>query len=441
MQKVKYIEVSKLNLHTKNPRFIKDESFKILCESIKSNPEFFEARPIIASDRTKKLVIIAGNQRFKAAKEIGLKKVPVTIFTGLTQKKEKEIILRDNVTNGEWDLEMLGKEFDLDSLKEFGVDIDFDTLPAKEGKTDPEEVPEPSAGKPITKPGNMWRLGEHLLLCGDSTNFNDVKTLMGKEKADMVFTDPPYNIDYSGGMNEKNKNAREKILNDKMTKENFSKFLQKATDNMLKTCRGCVYICMSSYELDTLKKVFIDNGGHFQSFIIWVKNTFTLSRADWQSQYEPILYGWPKGVINHYFVGCRNESNVWQNLDKLKPEITDEGKMIIKLGDYHLHLDQVVTGKVIIKRQSTDIWHEKKPNKNPDHPTMKPLKLVEKAVKASSKAGDIVQDIFGGSGSTLIVCEMSHRKCRTMELDPKYCDVIIKRWEEFTGDKAELLKH
>lgn len=208
-----------------------------------------------------------------------------------------------------------------------------------------------------------------------------------------------------------------------------------AIKNMLDNTQGAFYICMSSKELASLKDVFEKNGGHWQSFIIWVKNTFTLSRSDWQNQYEPILYGWNGDLTNHYFAGMRDEGNVWENLQKLKPQY-DGVETTIKIGAYHLKLKGQVDGKVCRKNDSVDIWHENKPTKSAEHPTMKPLKLCAKGIKASSLRGGIVLDTFLGSGSTLIASQETGRICYGMELDPQYVQVIINRWEKLTGKKA-----
>ncbi len=241
----------------------------------------------------------------------------------------------------------------------------------------------------------------------------------------MVFTDPPYNVDYTSD------NKREKIQNDAMSPEEFRKFMNESLVAMLTHCDGVFYVCMSSKELASLKDAFEKNGGHWQSFIIWVKNTFTLSRSDWQNQYEPIMYGWNGKNKKHYFTGFRDEGNVWENLDRLKP--TFDGKeTTLKVGAFHLKIKGEIEGKIVRKTETMDIWHEKKPTRSSDHPTMKPIRLVAKGIKASSKVGDIVLDPFCGSGSTIIACEETKRKGYGMEIEPKYVQVIIDRWKLLT---------
>ena len=291
----------------------------------------------------------------------------------------------------DFNLDILG--FSDDELKElyaFGE-------PEPEGNTEDDEVPEVPE-EAISKPGDVWILGEHRLLCGDTTMIDDMKKLMQEDVATMIFTDPPYNVNYGSSLKDSIRYhagslGGRKIMNDNLG-DGFPQFLTDSLSNMLMFCNGAAYVCMSSSELHTLYNAFINAGGKWSTFIIWAKNTFTLGRADYQRQYEPILYGW-NAKEKHYWCGDRNQS---------------------------------------------DVWEYNKPVKNDLHPTMKPVELVERAIENSSQVGDIVLDGFGGSGSTLIACEKSKRKARLIELDPKFCDVIVKRWEDWTGEKAKLLE-
>jgi DNA modification methylase len=232
-------------------------------------------------------------------------------------------------------------------------------------------------------------LGEHKVLCGDATNAADYKALLGDELVDMTVTDPPYNVNYANTAKDKMRGTHRPILNDNMG-AGFGAFLLAACQNILGVTKGAVYIAMSSSELDTLQAAFREAGGKWSTFIIWAKNTFTLGRADYQRQYEPILYGWKDGA-DHYWCGSRDQGDVWQI---------------------------------------------KKPHKNDLHPTMKPVELMERAIRNSSKTRDLVLDPFGGSGSTLIACQKSGRRGRLMELDPKYVDVIVRRWQTYAGAQA-----
>jgi DNA modification methylase len=234
-------------------------------------------------------------------------------------------------------------------------------------------------------------LGEHRLLCGDATAAADMERVLNGQLVDMTFTDPPYNVDYGSSAKDKVRGNKRKILNDNLG-TGFEAFLQDACANILGVTKGAVYVCMSSSELHTLQRAFTASGGKWSTFVIWAKSTFTLSRADYQRQYEPILYGWRDGH-DHYWCGAR-----------------DQG----------------------------DVWFVDKPARNDLHPTMKPVALVERAIRNSSKSRDIVLDPFGGSGSTLVACEKAGRQARLVELDPRYCDVIIQRWQEWTGEQATL---
>lgn len=263
---------------------------------------------------------------------------------------------------------------------------------------------------------------------------------MGGKNANMAFTDPPYNVAYEGGGNyaENGKQKRQMIKNDEMSKENFFEFLSKVCKNLIDYCDGGIYICMSSSEIDALKIAFERGGGHWQSFVIWVKNTFTLSRADYQHTYEPILYGWAGRIKNHYFTDRRDIANVWEDLQEVKTNFDGE-HTTIKFQGFEVKLKGKVEGQIKRKKQHTDIWRYDKPTKSTEHPTMKPVALCVEAITNSSQRGDMVLDLFGGSGSTLIACEKTGRVCRMMELDEHYVDVIIKRWEEYTGNKAKKL--
>ena len=343
--------------------------------------------------------ILAGHGRVLAARKLGYAECPVMIAEGWTQAQKRAYIIADNklALNASWDEEMLRLE--MADLKDLGFELDLTGFDADAladlfegendaGLTDDDAVPEVQE-TPISRTGDVWLLGEHKVLCGDATKAEDYKALLGDELADMTATDPPYNVNYANTAKDKMRGKDRPILNDNMGAD-FGAFLQSACQNILDVTKGAVYIAMSSSELDTLQAAFRAAGGKWSTFIIWAKNTFTMGRADYQRQYEPILYGWKDGS-QHYWCGAR-----------------DQG----------------------------DVWHIKKPHKNDLHPTMKPVELMERAVRNSSKTLDIVLDPFGGSGTTLIACEKSGRRARLMELDPKYVDVIVKRWQDFSGKQA-----
>jgi DNA modification methylase len=336
-------------------------------------------------------VIIKGHGRREASLRLGLDKVPVLVRGDLSVTEIKAARLADNRTaQSPWDEDLLRVElaalleqdFDL-GLTGFDLAEIDELLAAAEaeqaGLTEDDDVPE-VPDQPISKPGDLWVLGNHRLLCGDATVLADVERVLGGQLADMCFTDSPYNVDYASSPKDKLRGKHRPILNDNLG-SGFEAFLCDACVNVLSLTKGAVYWCMSSSELDTLQRAFRTAGGRWSTFLIWCKSHFTLGRADYQRQYEPILYGWKDGA-DHYWCGAR-----------------DQG----------------------------DVWFFDKPVRNDLHPTMKPVALVERAIRNSSKSRDIVLDPFGGSGSTLIACEKAGRQARLVELDPKYVDVIILR--------------
>lgn len=357
---------------------------------------------LVAEDGT----IIAGHGRLMAAAQLGLAEVPVMVARGWSEEDRRLYTLADNrlAEIAEWDPEMLRIEigelredfgiedmsligFSAEDLAEILPDALIDTTG---GLTDPDDVPEVPE-TPVTRPGDVWLLGKHRLLCGDSTVATDVQKVLGDVKADLCFCDPPYNVDYAGGVGAEKAGKGRRIKNDALG-DGFGQFLYDACVLINAHTDGAVYICMSSSELQTLQSAFKSAGGHWSTFIIWAKDRFTLGRADYQRQYEPILYGWPEGVKRHW---C---------------------------GD----------------RDQGDVWNIERPHKNDLHPTMKPVSLVERAIRNSSRKGDLVFDPFGGSGTTLIAAEKTGRHASLIELDPKYVDVIVRRWQEFTGETAVL---
>lgn len=416
------------------PKNTKKHPNKQLLQIAMSIGKFGWQQPIVVD---KKGVIIVGHGRYfayqKFAKELKLPKPKIDI-SNLDEQNAKAYRIADNKTNeSEWDEDILVEE--LKSLeRELLMFTGFDEDMITDGEKQDDEIPE-LPKNPKSRAGEMYKLGEHVIMCGNSTLEEDVNKLMGGEKAQMCFTDPPYNIDYKGGMSTHKQNKRSGILNDKMGDGEFYNFLSEVSQRIVENVVGGVYICMSSSELPNLKKAWESNGGHWQSFIIWVKNNFTLSRSDYQNTYEPMLYGWADKVKNHFFIDRRDIANVWEDLREVKTEF-DGTYTSIKFQGFEVKIEGKVNGIIKRKKQRTDIWRYDKPIKSADHPTMKPVALCIEAIKNSSQRGDMVLDLFGGSGSTLIACEKLGRKCRMMELDPQYMDVIIKRWEKYTNEKA-----
>ena len=393
--KIEHWPLARLLPYARNARTHSDDQVAQIAASI---VEFGFTNPcLVGADG----VLVAGHGRLLAARKLGLDTVPVVVLDHLTPIQRRALVIADNriAENSGWDDAMLRTE--LESLQADGFDLDLtgfdpDTLAEllageetdQAGEVDDDDVPEEAVAV-VSRPGDVWLLGEHRVLCGDATDPESYVRLLSGERADMVFIDPPYNVDYANSAKDKQRGTQRPILNDNLGAA-FHDFLLAALTPIVAHGRGAIYIAMSSGELDTLQAAFRAAGGHWSTFVIWAKNTFTLGRADYQRQFEPILYGWPEGAQRHW---C---------------------------GD----------------RDQGDVWQIKKPQRNDLHPTMKPVELVERCIRNSSRPGDVVLDSFGGSGTTLIAAHKSGRRARLMELDPKYCDVIVRRWQSWSGEQA-----
>lgn len=394
---IQKISIEKLKPAEYNPRKDlkpEDEEYQKIKKSL---VEFGYVAPVIVnSDMT----VIGGHQRLKVLKELGYTEIECNVVN-LDKDKEKALNIALNKITGEWDNTKL--EELLAELKETSIDMDMtgfsfdevdnmlkDITGSKEDNFDLDQALD-EIEEPISKPGDVWILGRHRLMCGNSTQKEDVMHLMNKQDADMILTDPPYNVDYVGKTSE-----ALKIENDNMNETEFYNFLIDAFRNMFESVKygGSIYVFHADTEGLNFRNAFKAVGFKLAQCLVWVKNTFVMGRQDYQWRHEPILYGWKEGA-GHYFVDNRKQSTV-------------------------LEFD--------------------KPSRNAEHPTMKPIDLLVYLIKNSSKENDIILDLFGGSGSTLIAAEQIQRTCYTMELDPKYCDVIIKRWENLTGQKAILEK-
>lgn len=372
-----YKKIDELKPYKNNPRK-NDKAVKAVADSIK---EFGFKVPIILDSN---MEIIAGHTRLKAAKRLKYKEVPCIIADDLTPDQVRAFRLVDNKVGelAEWDIDLLNielSEIELD-LTPFDFKIEKTVNDIEE---DDYEVVVPD--EPKSKKGDIYILGNHRLMCGDSTNKDDVRKLMNGNQCDMIFTDPPYNVNYEGG-------TGMKIQNDNMLDANFYNFLISAFDNMYENTKmgGAIYVCHADTEGLNFRNAFKNAGYKLAECLIWVKSALVMGRQDYHWRHEPILYGWKEGAA-HYFIDDRTQDTVWEF---------------------------------------------KKPKKNALHPIMKPLELCAKAIYNSSRSGDIILDLFGGSGSTLIASEQLDRICYMMELDEKYVDVIIDRWEKYTGRKA-----
>jgi DNA modification methylase len=357
------IKLSKIKNNPNNPRLIKDDKFKKLCESIKALPKMMELRPIVVDDN---FIVQGGNMRLKALNELGYKEIPDTWVKeakDFSEDELKEFIIKDNVGFGEWDWDDLANNWDTEKLEEWGLDIPDFAVKELEAEEDDYEVPDEIKTDIVI--GDLFEIVEHRLLCGDSTDSDQVAKLMNGEKADMVFTDPPYGV---------NMNRSGKILNDNLSSDDLYNLLNSAFVNSIifsKDCHFYWWIGFKGYSL--MEKCFIDNNIKIENCIVWNKPSIGLGKTGYRYKHELCIF---KGEIK----------------DKSLSDVWDFG------------------------RDSAGL-----------HPTMKPIELISYAMNNSSKTNDLVLDVFLGSGSTMVASHQLKRKCYGMELDPKYCQVIIDR--------------
>jgi len=398
---IENVDIESLHPDPANPRRIGKEELEALTRSLR---EFGFVQPVLA--RKSDNVVIGGHQRLLAARRLGWKTVPV-IFLDLSVEQSRLLNLALNRISGEWDQELLARMLaDLRPVEDIDLSLSgfseeelgkllksLDTREKKERVEtfDVDAALEAAQAAHVAQRGDLWRLGDHRLLCGDSTNVGDVERLLGGKKAAMAFTDPPYNVSLGDHGGRQRGSRRRRIVNDALTPEAWEAFVQAWARNLLDYVDGALYICMSTKEWPVVSRVLEESGGHWSDTIIWAKDRFVLGRADYQRQYEPVWYGWREGASHHW---C---------------------------GD----------------RDQGDVWNIPRPADSELHPTMKPLELVERAIGNSSRSGDTVLDLFLGSGTTLIAAERTGRVCYAMELEPAYVDVAIRRWEAFTGERAE----
>lgn len=392
-------------------------------EQIKQSILEFGNNDPIAIDKNN--VIIEGHGRYLALQQLGYKEIEVIKLGHLTEEQRKAYTLIHNklTMNSGFDLDILEQELaqieDID-MSFYDFEMDPDEIPDDEIQEDDYEVDPPE--EPTTKLGQVWQLGGHRLMVGDSTNAADVAKLMDGALADMVVTDPPYNVNYQGGTKE-----ALTIQNDNMDNASFRAFLTDAFANMSAALKpgGAFYIWFATREHMSFESSLNAAGFEVRQELIWNKNSLVLGRQDYQWKHEPCLYGWKDGA-SHYFIDDRKQTTV---IEDQQPDFST-----MKKDEMRRLLEDIFSDKM-----STTIINEDRPTRNDLHPTMKPIKLIARLVKNSSRQNEKVLDLFGGSGSTLIACEQLNRACYMMEYDPKYADVIIDRWEAMTGEKAVLL--
>ncbi len=386
-----------------NPRSIKKEA---ICALKTSLFEFGDISGIVWNAKTRNLV--CGHQRLRALKEehpdlkvednvvvAGDRRFPIRVVDwDLATEKAANIAANSPLLSGQFteNLQGLLDELQADLPTLFGElrldELSLQGIKLKDGLTDPDDVPEPPE-EPVTRVGDLWLLGQHRLLCGDATKAEDVEQLMAGVKAHMVFTDPPYNVDYGANKRHPSWKVR-KIQNDKQSPEEWETFCKAVFANIKAFCKGDVYVWGASGPDGMRMRLWLhEMGCHWSATIIWRKQQLVLSPAKYQRIYEPCFYGW---------------------FDK---------------------------SSYAADRKQVEVWEFDRPLNSKLHPTMKPVRLCAQGIVNSSRTGNVVLDLFGGSGSTLIACEQANRKCRMMEIDAKYCDVIVRRWEEFTGNKAK----
>ena len=417
-QNIVDMDINDIVPYKNNPRD-NDRAVEAVASSIK---EFGFNQPIVVD---KNNVIIVGHTRLKASQMLGLKRVPVLKIESLTEEQVNAYRLADNKTNelSEWKIEELINELQAINsinMEEFGFDLEEIIDPKLE--EDADSLLDPGEEKEIwVKPGDIFQLGDHRLMCGDSTSEKDTEKLIGENSIDLYVTDPPYNINYTGGTKEKLT-----IKNDNLEKQEFINLLSSAFINADRKMKpgGAFYIWHADSVRQDFDKAMENAGWTTRQCLIWVKNQLIIGRQDYQWKYEPCKYGWKDGGGAHYFKSDRTQATIRTNEIEID-RITKE-----ELLDYIHDLESYI---------DSDTIPCQKPSRNGIHPTMKPVELIGKLIHNSSKEGWSVLDNFGGSGSTLIACEQLNRKCYMMELDPKYCQAIIERWEEYTGKTAQKI--
>lgn len=382
------VKINAVKLNPNNPRIIKDDKFKKLVQSIKDFPEMLNIRPIVVN---KDMIILGGNMRFKACKDAGLKEVPI-IITDLSEEKQREFLIKDNTSGGEWDWEVLANEWDVEELESWGLDIpDLEIPQFLEAEEDDYEVPNEIQTDIVL--GDLFEIGEHRLLCGDSTCSDTVAKLMNGEKADMVFTDPPYGVSYTGGHNEK---KRKGIENDTLQGGDLTNLFRDSLLNadLFSKDYSAFYIWYANGKAVETFSSFAELNLEVRAVICWykVKSGLGAFMSQYIPNYEPCIYAFKKGKTCQWF-GATDEKTVWE-----------------------------------LKKES----------RNNYHPTQKPVELPERAIKNSSKLSDIIYDCFLGSGSTMVASHQLKRKCYGMELDPKYCQVIVDRMKKL--DSTLIIK-
>ena len=424
MLQIELVPITAIRPYENNAKIHTEEQI----QQIKKSSQEFGNNDPIAIDANG--VIIEGHGRLMALQELGYTEVEVIRLEHLTEEQRKAYTLIHNklTMNTGFDLDILNEELqsiENINMKDYDFEIDLagdaEIIDVEEDNFNPE-VPEEA----IAKRGQVYQLGDHRLMCGDSTSAADVEKLMGDEQADCLLTDPPYNVNYGGNVSSAACTGKHRLIeNDNLTDSEFYNFLLAFYRNAEAALRpgGSFYIWHADNEGYNFRKAMREAGLTQRQTLIWNKNALMIGRQDYQWKHEPCLYGWKEGAA-HYFTSSRSETTVYED------EVPDFTKM---------KKEELVSLLQRVYSQATTVIDERKPLKSDLHPTMKPLRLMAYLIQNSTRKGEIVLDLFGGSGSTLIASEETGRRCRMMEYDPRYVDVIIQRWEEATGEKAVLL--
>lgn len=426
--KVERWPIAKLKAYDRNARTHSDEQLSQLMASIR---EFGFTIPVLADPKG---VLIAGHARVEAARRLELPEVPVMIARGWSEKQIRAYVLADNklALNSGWDTALLQAE--LADLKAMGVDLGItgfsemelaEVLAPKAGSGPDVDAAPPVPKKTISRPGVVWTCGRHRVICGDSTSPLSMNALMQGEVADLCWTDPPYNVAYSSKAGS--------IENDDMSDADFARFLQAAFSNVFTAMRpgAAIYVAHADTEGLAFRAAFRAAGFKLSGCLIWEKDSLVLGRSDYQWQHEPILYGWKPGG-RHTWLGGRKQTTIAKLGDGSPFERVDDTFWQVRVGDRIF----VIEGNAKVEEFAGTLVNEAKPKRNPDHPTMKPVALIERQLRNHARSGNIVIDPFGGSGSTLMAAERLGLAARLVELDVGYCDVIVRRWQEYTGQMA-----
>jgi len=401
------LAIDDITLLEKNPRTIDNSEFDKLKEDIKSDPQFLLQRPPLINLKDGEHICYAGTQRVKACKELGQKEISCFVEHDIPAKVQDKRMLQDNLHRGQWDIDkLLDFDFEMFELKEIGFE-DFQlNVFTDDVKLEEDDYQVDLPEKPVTQKGDIYHLGDHTLLCGDSTSPEDVSTLMAGKKAQLIFTDPPYNVDYhsaNGNSYNSSKYGGDggKIFNDNQSDSDCIKFYTDVLNNLHKhSTDDCpIYWWYASKNYPLNSTAFLNTKWHISQNLIWLKESMVFGMGqDYHRCYEPCLFGWKKGKKHFIAQGINNLKDVFA----------------LNYEDY---------------RDAMDVWYENRDKTNTYiHPTQKPIRLSERALKKHSLRGFIVLDLFGGSGSTMMGCEQSNRIAKLMEMDPKFCDAIVKRY-------------